>query len=122
MGCFRAEVAFAEEEIWGWIAEAEVEGEAGEGDERGGMLWARSFTPSRGLWMHLLSASSRTVMGRVGSIRFWSIQDWIRSRFMGAKSAEKLVYLLAFCIWVYIESNWCQEREEAYIFLNPLGP
>lgn len=51
---------------------------------------ARSFTPSLGLWMHFDCASSRTVMGFVGSMRPWSIHSWIRSRLAGARSRAKL--------------------------------
>lgn len=50
----------------------------------------RSFTPSLGWWIQRDWASSRTVMGRVGSMRPWSIHSWMRSRFAGARSGVKL--------------------------------
>lgn len=52
---------------------------------------ARSLTPSLTPWMQRDFASSRTVMGFCGSMRPWFIHSWIRSRFMGEMSREKLV-------------------------------
>ena len=52
---------------------------------------ARSFTPSRMDETQLDRASSRMVMGREGSMRFWAIQDWIRERGMVERLTEKLM-------------------------------
>ena len=52
---------------------------------------ARSLTPSLTPWRQRDLASSRTVMGRDGSMRPWLIQSWMRSRLIGAMSREKLV-------------------------------
>lgn len=51
---------------------------------------ARSLTPSLMLVAQRESASSLIVIGRLGSMRPWSIQDWRRSRFNGTSSSENL--------------------------------
>lgn len=55
---------------------------------------ARSLTPSLTPWMQRERASSRTVMGILGSMRPWFIHSWIRSRLTGEMSREKLVDVL----------------------------
>ena len=50
----------------------------------------RSLTPSLMLETQFEMASSRIVIGWVGSRRFWSIQDWILLRFTGCMSTAKL--------------------------------